>query len=50
MKIPRKNKVNELDELYEYSSSPKINANNKDINQNRKNFNKNVELAIKILG
>ena len=47
IKIPRKNKVNELDELYEYLSSSKSAENNKDINQNQTNYTKNVELGIK---
>ena len=47
IKIPRKNKVNELDELYEYLSSSKSEENNKDINQNQTNYTKNVELGIK---
>jgi len=47
IKIPRKNKANELDDDYEYS--PYENKeHNKDINKNENNNNKNVELGIKL--
>ena len=50
IKIPRKNKANELDDDYEYSSYENNNIidNDKDINKKDNNSNKNVELGIKL--
>ena len=49
IKIPRKNKANELDDDYEYSPYENNNKkHNKDINKNENNNNKNMELGIKL--